>query len=622
MRLSRLIFGNPIPNKQAEEHTLKKAPALAIFSSDALSSVAYATGEIFTVLLFAGAAALAYSIHIAIFVCILIVVVGVSYRQAIQAYPQGGGAYIVARENLGQRLAILAASALMIDYILTVAVSVSAGVLAITSALPSLQYHAVLISIIFIIILMWMNLRGVKESATAFMWPTYAFVVIILAMVGIGGYHLLFGELNPVVYHHQHHMMQATAGALTLTLILRAFSSGCSAMTGIEAVANGVTAFEKPKAKNAMMTLTILMVLLITMFMGITILAVKLHLDPTANESLLSQLGHQIFGTGFFYYFLQVATCLILLLAANTSFAGFPLLASMISKDGFLPKQLQNVGERLAFSNGIIALSVIAIILIIIFDANTSMLIPLYSLGVFLAFTLCQAGLVRFWFRGREDVKRWWLKAAINGFGSLCTLIAVIVVIESKFTEGAWIVVIAIPALIAWCYIIKRHYDSVDAQLQIDDEDLKEAKEIIQRQPKVLVFVGNMHKGTLSALELAKQMCDDPVAITINTDQEQTDKLLAKWNSVNIPYPLQVIDSQYQSIVGPLLRQIHRMDNTEPERGLTVVMIPKAQTCHWWQSLLHNQRTSILRWGITSMTRQQNKGKARVIIDVPYQLAE
>ena len=270
MRLSRLIFGKPIPSKQAEEHTLKKAPALAIFSSDALSSVAYATGEIFTVLLFAGAAALAYSIHIAIFVCILIIVVGISYRQAIQAYPQGGGAYIVARENLGQRLAILAASALMIDYILTVAVSLSAGVLAITSALPSLQYHAVLISIIFIIILMWMNLRGVKESATAFMWPTYAFVVIILAMVGIGGYHLLFGELNPVAYHHQHHMMQATAGALTLTLLLRAFSSGCSAMTGIEAVANGVTAFEKPKAKNAMMTLAIMMVFLATMGMGNT----------------------------------------------------------------------------------------------------------------------------------------------------------------------------------------------------------------------------------------------------------------------------------------------------------------------------------------------------------------
>lgn len=620
MRLSRLIFGNPIPSKQAEEHTLKKAPALAIFSSDALSSVAYATGEIFTVLLFAGAAALAYSIHIAIFVCILIVIVGVSYRQAIQAYPQGGGAYIVARENLGQKVAVLAAAALMIDYILTVAVSVSAGVLAITSAIPSLFPHAVLISIIFIIILMWMNLRGIKESASAFMWPTYAFVAIILIMIGIGGYHLLFGQLNPVVYHQQHQMMQTTAGALTLTLILRAFSSGCSAMTGIEAVANGVSAFEKPKAKNAMMTLSILMVLLITMFMGITILAVKLHLDPSANESLLSQLGHQLFGTGFFYYFLQVATCLILLLAANTSFAGFPLLASMISKDGFLPKQLQNVGERLAFSNGIIALSVIAIILIILFDANTSMLIPLYSLGVFLAFTLCQAGLVRFWYRDRKNVSRWWLKAGINGFGCLCTFIAVCVVIESKFTEGAWIIVLAIPALIAWCYTIKAHYTRVDNELEVQPDDIKEAAEIIKHQPKVLVFVANMHKGTLSALELAMQMCDDPIAVTINTDDEATQKILDKWASLKIPQPLQVIDSQYQSIVGPLLRQIHRIDVTEPERGLTVIVIPKAQTRRWWQTILHNQRTAILRWGITSMTRQQNKGKSRVIIDVPYQL--
>ena len=622
MKIGRLLFGNPIPKSLAEEHSLSKKHALAIFSSDALSSVAYATGEILTVLILAGAAALTLSMHIAIFIAILIIVVGISYKQAIDAYPEGGGAYIVAKENLGTFTGLVAAGALMLDYTLTVAVSVSAGILAITSALPSLASHAELLAVIAIILIMWMNMRGMKESATAFMWPTHAFVVVILVMIFIGIYRYLTNDLPPVDYSHASDLMEPVAGALTLTLILRAFSSGCSAMTGIEAVANGVTSFKKPRAKNAATTLTILIVLLISMFLGISFLADKLALRPLTDQSLLSQVGHNIFGGGFFYYLLQLVTCLILLLAANTSFAGFPLLASMLSKHGFLPRQLQNTGDRLAFSNGIIALAIFACMLIVIFQANTSALIPLYSLGVFLAFTLCQAGLVRVWYQRRRNVKSWWIKASINSFGCLCTFIAVLVVIESKFFEGAWIITVALPILIIIFYRIHHHYKLADQELSLStDTGLMELSLQKTHQAKVVLPISKLHKGTIAALEFARQVSKDVTPVAVNVNPEKTKRLQQQWQELNFPEELVILESQYQSLTRPLIRFIRRNDLREPEKGLSVVVLPKAETTKLWHTLLHNQKTALLRWGLKSISKSETQGQARVIVEVPYQLA-
>ncbi|WP_395946961.1 APC family permease [Caedibacter taeniospiralis] len=621
MKLGRALFGDPIPKTQSEEQTLSKRNALAIFSSDALSSVAYATGEILTVLILAGTAALAMSMHIAIFIAILIVIVGISYKQAIDAYPEGGGAYVVARENLGTFMGLLAAGALMLDYILTVAVSVSAGILAVTSAFPSLQTHAELMAVIAIILIMWMNLRGVKESASAFMWPTYAFVIVILVMIGIGLFRYLTNDLPPVNYSRATDLMAPITGVLTLTLVLRAFSSGCSAMTGIEAVANGVMSFKKPRAKNASITLMVLVVLLISMFLGISFLAAKLELQPLTDQSILSQIGHNIFGSGLFYYLLQTVTCLILLLAANTSFAGFPLLTSMISKDGYLPRQLQNLGDRLAFSNGIIALAIFACVLIIVFQANTSALIPLYSLGVFLAFTLCQAGLVRVWYDRRREVKSWWIKASINSFGCLCTFIAVLVVIESKFLEGAWIIIIALPLLILTFYRIYHHYRLADQELSLSaDAGLIEASLQKKTELKVVVPVSKLHKGTIAALSFARQISPDVTPVTINIDPEKTARLQKQWQELNFKEELVVLDSHYQSLTRPLIKFIRRTDLTMPERGLAVLVLPKAETTKLWHSFLHNQKTALLRWGLKSVSKTETKGQTRIIVEVPYQL--
>lgn len=621
MRIRRLFFGDPIPKTEAEEHALTKTHALAIFSSDALSSVAYATDEILRVLVLAGLAALSFSMHIAIFIAVLIIVIVISYKQAIDAYPEGGGAYVVARENLGRFMGLLSASALILDYILTVAVSVSAGTLAITSAFPVLTHSAVLMAILAIIVITWMNLRGMKESASAFMWPTYAFVLMVLVMVGLGVYRYLNGDLHPVHYESAKNLIHPITNTLTMALILRAFSSGCSAMTGIEAVANGVKSFKKPRAKNAAFTLMVLMILLISMFVGISFLAYHAHLRPLTDQSLLSQLGRVIYGNGVLYYALQLTTVLILLLAANTSFAGFPLLASMISEAGFMPKQLQNLGDRLAFSNGIMALAIFACILIITFHANTSALIPLYSIGVFLAFTLCQAGLVRVWYKRRREFKTWWIKTIINLFGCFCTLVATLVVVESKFLEGAWVILVALPLLIMVLYSIKKHYTFVDTELSVSaDIGLIESSLRKLHQRKVVIPISKIHKGTIAALEFARQISTDVTPVVVNTNEEKIEKLKNLWQQLNFPEQLTVLESQYQSVTRPLIKFIRRQDLKDPERGLTVVVLPKAETGKLWHALLHNQKASLLRWGLKSAGKSGAKGQTRIIVEVPYQL--
>ena len=542
--LWNVVFGNPISKKNMDEYTLPKRFALPILSSDALSSVAYATGEILATLAVAGVAALSFSFHISLFIIALIVIVGISYIQTINAYPKGGGAYMVAKENLGVPLGLIAAGALLIDYVLTVAVSVSAGILAITSALPWLVSYRVEMAVLAIMIMMWINLRGIKDTATILVWPTYAFVGIILALLGMGAYHLVVGDIHPIDYTNVTSHLVVVNQTLTLTLILRAFSSGCSAMTGIEAIANGVSLFRPDRKRNAILTLMALIIILIVMFIGIGYLSYKIDIRPLVDQSALSQLGHYIFGNGLAYYFLQLATCLILIIAANTSFSAFPILASILSRDGFLPAQFKNKDERLAFRNGIMILAIFAMALILLFDADTSALIPLYSIGVFLAFTLCQSGLLVFWFKKRNNVSRWYLKAAINLIGCIATLVTVLIIAESKFSEGAWIVIVAIPIIVLMFYTISSHYNSVKKKLKLETIEPINVNLEAKNSVKIIIPISTLHKGTIKAIEFAKSISNNVDIVTINMDQAETEKLKENWQKLNIQY-----SGQFSSII-------------------------------------------------------------------------
>ena len=613
--LWNIVFGNPISKTKLEQYTLPKKFALPILSSDALSSVAYATGEIISTLAVAGAVALSMSFHVSLFIIALIVIVGISYIQTINAYPKGGGAYMVAKENLGVPMGLIAGGALLIDYVLTVAVSVSAGILAITSAIPSLIEYRVEMAVFAIIIMMWINLRGVKDTATILVWPTYAFILIIFTMLGIGLYNLITGHLHPIDYTTTTNHLVAVNQALTITLILRAFSSGCSAMTGIEAIANGVSLFRPDRKRNAILTLMSLIVLLIIMFAGIGFLSYKINIHPLVGQSALSQLGRSIFGDGMTYYFLQLATCLILIIAANTSFSAFPILASILSKDGFLPAQFKNKDERLAFRNGIIILALLAIGLIFLFDADTSSLIPLYSIGVFLAFTLCQSGLLVFWYKKRATVKRWYLKAAINLIGCIATFITVLIIAESKFTEGAWIVVVAIPLLVMVFYGIRRHYNTVHKSLELNFCDVIEVSQKATNNIKIVMPISSLHKGTLKAIEFAQSISHNIDMVTINMDESETQKLKADWQKLGIKQELIVIEPKIESFVYYFIKYIKCSDRSN--NGLSTVVLPKVQNRKFWHSMLHNQRVFLLKWGLKSIS---NKGDTRVIIEVPYQI--
>ncbi len=612
-KVTRFLFGSPLSRNQQAHERLSKLKALPILSSDALSSVAYGTEAILDSLMVAGALALTAVIHVSVFIVLLIVIVTMSYRQAISAYPNGGGSYTVARENLGTFWSLVAAGSLLIDYILTVAVSVTAGIYAITSAFPSLYSHSVALSVIAVVVVMWMNLRGMREAATAFAWPTYLFIGMMVLLIGVGVTRYFMGDLSPVLYPASATIQPLQA--LTILVLLRAFSSGCSAMTGIEVISNGVTTFKPPAQRNAKITLLLLAGLLIFMFMGTSVLARVLHIQPMSDNSVLSQIGEAIFGHGLLYYLLQLSTCAVLLLAANSSFAGFPTLASMISQHGYFPRQLQDLGDRLAFSNGIILLGVFAIVLIIMFDANTNALIPLYAIGVFVAFTLCQAGLVRVWWERRT--RHWWIKSGVNAIGCLATAIATLVIAESKFDEGAWVIFVALPLIIIFFYRIQKHYRLSDYELAISGE--RKPDQYTAVRPKVVVPVSMVHKGTLAALELAARLSDDVTALCINTNAKRLDKLRADWKRLQLPYKLVVLNTDYQSMLEPLLTRIRRMDVVQPERGLTIVVMTRALPSKWWHFLLHNQRSFMLRLGLTVLSRA-NKGATRVIIEVPYHL--
>jgi amino acid transporter len=505
-QIKQFFLGKSLPTSAHSEERLSNAAALAVLSSDALSSVAYATEEILLVLVTAGSGALGLSLPIAIAIIALLGIVVLSYRQTIRAYPNGGGSYIVARENLGLYPGLVAGGSLMIDYILTVTVSISAGTAALTSAIPALQSHTVLLCLIFIFLLMLANLRGVKESGQLFMVPTFAFIVSIFLLIGIGLFKYSTGQV-PAAYP----ALPATEG-ISLFFILRAFSAGCTALTGVEVISDGVLAFKAPEWKNARLTLLYLGVILGFMFVGITYLANIYHIVPEDGQTVVSLLGRVILGTGPIYYFLQIVTLLVLMLAANTSYADFPRLCYFLARDGFLPRQLSLLGDRLVYSNGIILLSSCAGILAIIFKGEVNAIIPLYAVGVFTSFTLSQAGMVRHWFQGQTS--NWRASALMNGLGAFATLIVLFVIISTKFILGAWLVVVAIPLVVALFAAIHQHYQYVAQRLSI--QDLAPRSYISIPKPAVIthpavVVVGQLNRGTVEALDYARTIADEIV---------------------------------------------------------------------------------------------------------------
>ncbi|HET8579121.1 MAG TPA: APC family permease [Methylomirabilota bacterium] len=601
--LKKLFVGSPLATAQARHERLSKTSALAVFSSDALSSVAYATEEILLVLILAGTMALGYSIPIGVAIVVLIAVVVSSYRQTILAYPGGGGAYIVTRDNLGTLPGLVAAGALLIDYVLTVAVSVAAGVAALTSAFPLLFGHRILIGVLFIALIATANLRGIRESGKLFALPTYLFIVSFTAMLAYGFVRWVLGWETP---GPPTETQAGMAQDVTVFLILRAFSSGCAALTGVEAVSDGVIAFKPPEAKNARLVLAWLGIILITLFMGITFLARHYHVIPQETETVVSQLARQIFGSGLMYYEIQAVTMLILVLAANTSFADFPRLSYFLARDGFIPRQFGTRGDRLVFSNGILILAGTAALLIVIFGGETHALIPLYAVGVFVSFTLSQASMVRRWLMRREE--GWWWRWWLNAMGAATTGLVMLVIAATKFTHGAWIVVLLIPLLVAAFLTIRRHYGEVAGQLSLEGYGGPPPM-----QHTVLVLVGDLHRGVIHALQYARTLSPSVKAVYVELDPDKTRRLEEKWGKWGMGVPLVVLSSPYRSLLAPFLEYLNHLLALGENHWVTIV-IPEFVPARWWQHLLHNQTALLIKGSLLFR-------KNVVVTDVPYHLA-
>jgi amino acid transporter len=606
-QIKQFLLGRTLPTSAHHEERLSNAAALAVLSSDALSSVAYATEEILLVLVAAGSSALGLSLPIAIAIIILLAIVVLSYRQTIRAYPQGGGSYIVARENLGLYPGLVAGGSLMIDYILTVTVSISAGTAALTSALPALQPFTVSLCLIFIFLLMLANLRGVKESGKLFMIPTYAFIVSIFVLIALGLFQQATGHISAA-----ESSLPVTEG-LSLFFVLRAFSAGCTALTGVEAISDGVLAFKQPEWQNARKTLLYLGVILGIMFVGISYLAHIYHIVPHEGQTVVSQLGRLILGNGPFYFFVQLVTLLILLLAANTSYADFPRLCYFLSRDGFLPRQLSLLGDRLVYSNGIILLSLCAAILVIIFKGQVNAAIPLYAVGVFTSFTLSQAGMVRHWVKEKEQ--NWLSSALMNGLGAIATAVVLGVIISTKFLLGAWLVVVAIPLLVTLFLAIRRHYQYVAERLSIQDLPprgyLPRPKPEVVTHPAVVV-VGQLNRGTVEALDYARTVADEIVAVHVDIGSTEREKLQDKWRQLEADIPLEIIDSPYRSVIEPIIEFVSHFEERHPG-VFTTIIIPAFVPRNWWEGLLHNQTTLFLKTALRSQ-------KSRVVTTVRYYL--
>jgi amino acid transporter len=615
--VKRLLVGRALRTEQASHERLTKKTALAVFSSDALSSTAYATEEILLVLAVAATAtsgaSFTYVIPVSVAIAVLLGIVATSYRQTIHAYPSGGGAYIVAKENLGTTPGLIAGASLLVDYVLTVSVSIAAGVAAITSAAQGTRYawlaeHRVVLCLVFIAFIAIANLRGVRESGALFATPTYVFVVSFLFMIAFGLFHY-FTEGAPMLAEGELKTAEGySLQPLTLFLLLGAFSNGCAALTGIEAISNGVQAFKKPEARNAATTLVWMALLLTTMFLGTSVMAYLYHVHPKESETVISQFARIMFNgpLGWFYYVVQAATAAILVLAANTAFADFPRLSSLLARDRFLPRQLANRGDRLVFSNGIAILAVFSGLLVIAFGGDTSRLIPLYAIGVFLSFTLSQSGMVVHGLR--ERAKRG--SIFINGIGALATFIVLCVFVATKFIHGAWIVVVVIPLLVWLFRAIQKHYLMVAKQLST--EGLEQLRPI---KNTVIVPISGIHRGVVCALQYAQSIASDRVqAVYVDFEEEATHSLKDKWERWGAGVQLVVLPSPYRELTRPLLRHITRLRKENRDNMITVV-VPEFIPARWWQHFLHNQSSLLLKGALLFK-------KGVIVTSVPYHLEQ
>ena len=615
--VKRIVIGSPIPTGKAGQERLTKFKALAVLSSDAISSVAYATEAILINLVAAGSGHLGLAFPISMVIIALLTVVAISYRQTIPAYPNGGGSYIVAKDNLGTTVGLVAAAALLIDYVLNVAVSVSAGVLNLASLFGGLSPYIVPIGVTLVVLITLVNLRGVRESGTFFAFPTYFFVVTAMLLI-------LIGVVKAFVFHHQPFIAEFTPPVqaiepLSLFLILRSFATGCSAMTGVEAISNGIPAFQKPEPRNAVITLTWMAVILGTLFFGITVLTMTYGVEANAssNPTVVAQLAMKVF-TGplvFLFPAFQIATLGILTLSAETSYSDFPRLASLLARDRFLPSQFAFRGDRLAFSVGIIFLAILAGTLLIIFKGNTNRLINLFAIGVFISFTLSQAGMVRHWYRLRAQDKTWRRSMLINGAGAATTALVAIVISVTKFVEGAWIVVLLIPCIVWMFTAIHRHYEHYERErtsdIPLNPHDIHH---------RIIVPVDRLDRASLQSVSYARSISPHVTVVHIAIDEDEVNRVKARWVQWQQQLPevedthLLIIESPYRSLLRPLLAYIDTIKRSHPDETLTIIL-PEYIVVHWWEYFLHNQNGLRLKAALFFRP-------GIVVIDIPEHLRD
>lgn len=607
-RLKDFLIGPPLPTRQLGEKKLNKIRALAAFSPDALSSIAYANQEIYLGLVVAGSAGLGLAWPIGLAITGLLVIVAISYYQTIHGYPSGGGSYVVARDNLGTKMGLIAGSALLIDYLLTAAVSLSAGVEAIASAFPALWQYRVLIALFLLVIITLANLRGLRETGTLMSIPVYLFLFTYLPMLIYGLYVFLKGGPASLV-----EVAPKATAPLTIFLILHTFATGCTALTGIEAISNGVPAFKSPESKNAGRTLIVMAILMAILFVGSIGLTQYLGVIAGPQETILSALARRLLGNGVAYYLIQISTMLILAVAANTSFAGFPRLAAILAKDGFLPHQFMGIGDRLVFANGIISLSIATGLLIAIFGGNSHALIPLFAVGVFLAFSLSQAGMVVHWWRERG--RGWQFKSIANGLGALATSVTLVVVGYSKFLEGAWLTIVLIAAIVIVFNRIKAHYREVAKELSLHGlpPSLKPVS-----TTRVVIPISGVHRGIVDAVDFARGITSNVTAIYVELDPGDAEDVRKKWNNLWPDVPLVIVQSTYRSIIQPILDFLDETDLQHNDGQQAAVIVPEFVPAKWWQPLMHNQTAWLLKAAL--LYHRRVGGFPRVIIDVPYYL--
>ncbi|HEY7801918.1 MAG TPA: APC family permease [Dehalococcoidia bacterium] len=601
----RLLIGRPLASSRLSEERLGKTKALAIFASDALSSTAYATEEILLVLVLATAGALTFSIPISLAIATLLIIVATSYRQTIRAYPQGGGAYKVAMENLGVAPGLIAGASLVVDYTLTVAVSTAAGVAAITSAVPELHEERVILAVVFVSMITIGNLRGLRESGSIFAIPTYIFLVTFIVMLIVGFVRVSLGDIQAVPHRDT---IAFGGGGVTIFLILRAFSSGATALTGIEAISNGVPAFKDPSPKNAATTLTWMAGILTVIFVSLTVLAHVLHVYPSSSKTVIAQVADAVFGGGPMFYIMQAATAFILVLAANTSFAGLPALASVMARDRYLPHIFAFRGDRLGYSNGIMVLCLASIGLLVLYGADTTRLIPLYAVGVFVGFTLSQSGMVIHWRASREA--GWKRAMIINGIGAVATGIVALIIASTKFSHGAWVSILAICVLTALFWMTGSYYRTVKRRLAVGSDEIFVDIGARRHSQLVLVPIDDLNRATVRAVSYARSISDNVTAINVTDDLEEAANLRRAWERHLVDVPLVIVESEYRSLVGPVLAYVDALDRRDAEDVITIVL--PEYVARWpWERILHNQSSGRLK---KTLLERANT----VVIDVPY----